>query len=182
MPPIVIDVTAVSQASPSLVTAALDETDALFRGTGVRFQWRRDASLHAALHVLITNESGPARDGATPLGWLEFDDGAPANDIHLSYANAVRFMEDSREVVGIVAQKTPAERDRLLSRAMGRALAHELAHYLLATKDHSPKGLLKGARTAQEFFAVDRSPFVIVPLERGQIAARLSREADIASR
>jgi hypothetical protein len=91
-------------------------------------------------------------------------------------------MEESRAVVGLVFQKTTFERELLLGRALGRALAHELGHYLLATKDHASKGLLRGARSAQEFFSPDRSSFAIQPIDRGLIVARLSKEADVASR
>jgi hypothetical protein len=182
MPPIVIDVSAVPEVSAALLATILAETDALYRSAGVRFAWRRDASPHAMLHVFISNETGPPRHGTTPLGWLEFEQDVPAHDVHVSYANAVQFMSDAREVIGAVSEKTIAERDGLLGRALGRALAHELGHYLLATKEHSPKGLLKGARTAREFFAVDRSALAIPLVERGQIVARLSRESEVARR
>ena len=180
-PPIVIDLDAVSDVSPSLVAIAIAETDAVFRGAGVRFIWRRGASRRALLHVSITNESGPAR-GNTPLGWLVFEDDVPGHEIHLSYGNAKQYLEESREVVGSVFQKTIAEREMLIGRALGRALAHELGHYLLATKQHSSRGLMKGARTAHELFSLDRSGFAIERLDRLHIAARVSKESDVASR
>jgi hypothetical protein len=182
MPPLVIEVSAVPEVSAPMIAATLAEADAVYRSTGVRFVWRRDGSPYAQLHVFISNEAGPPRDGTTTLGWLDFEQDVPGHNIHVSYGNAVRFMDQSREVVGAAAQKTVAEREYLLGRAMGRALAHELGHYLLATKEHSSKGLLKGSRTAQEFFAVDRGAFAIPAIERRQILARLSKEADVASR
>jgi hypothetical protein len=182
-PPIVIDVAAITDVSPSLLATIIGETEALYRTAGVHFVWRHDSSPLATLHVLITKEAGPARPGNnTPLGWLDFEQGIPGRDIHVSYGNAVHFMEESREIVGTVSQKTIAERDALLGRALGRALAHELAHYLLATAQHSANGMLRGARTAQEFFSPDRRPFAINSLDRLQIIARLNKELDVASR
>jgi hypothetical protein len=181
-PPIVIVVAAIADVSPSLLSTVMSETDAIFRSAGVRFDWRHDGAPLAALHVFITKETGPARERETPLGWVAFEQGVPAREIHVSYGNALRFMEASREVVGAVHQKTTAEIETLLGRALGRALAHELGHYLLAMKEHASKGLLKGARTAQEFFSLDRSPFAIQAVDRRQIIARLSKEADVASR
>jgi hypothetical protein len=160
----------------------IEETQALFRSAGVKFIWRRGSSSLGALRVVLSAERGPARDGVTPLGWLDFENGEPMREIHLSYANAEAFMEESREVVGVIAQKTLAERYRLLGRALGRALAHELGHYLLATPTHTPKGLLKGRRTAQEFFSHDRSAFAMDLAERRQVAARVLREFDLARR
>jgi hypothetical protein len=182
VPPIVVDVALLTEVSPSVVSVVIEETQALFRSAGVKFIWRRGSSSLGALRVVLSAERGPARDGATPLGWLGFENGEPMREIHLSYANAEAFMEESREVVGVIAQKTLAERYRLLGRALGRALAHELGHYLLATPTHTPKGLLKGRRTAQEFFSHDRSAFAMDLAERRQVAARVLREFDLARR
>ena len=182
IPPIVVDLAAVTDVSASVVSYAIEETQALFRGAGIRFIWRRNERSLGALRVVITTESGPLREGKTPLGWVLFENGEPSREIHLSYDNAQRFMELSREVVGIVHHKTIAERERLLGRALGRALAHELGHYLLATKQHTKKGLLKGSRTAQEFFSADRSAFSIDLAERRLIAARVRKEFDLARR
>jgi len=182
-PPIIVDLTTSSALSAPAVTIAIEEVEALFRSAGVRFIWRRGDHLPRALRVVIDAEPGPARaarDGVTALGWLVFENGVPTREIHLSYANAARFLEASREVVGLIHQKTLAERDLLMGRALGRALAHELGHYLLATTVHTSKGLLKASRTAQEFFAVDRSPFAMNAVERGRIVARVREEFDVA--
>jgi hypothetical protein len=182
VPPIVVDVALLTDVSPMVVSAAIEETQALFRSAGVQFIWRRGSSSIGALRVMLSAERGPTRDGATPLGWLSFENGEPMREIHLSYANAEAFMEQSREVVGVVSQKTQAERYRLLGRALGRALAHELGHYLLATTTHTPKGLLKGSRSAQEFFSPDRSSFAMDLGERREVAARVLKEFDLARR
>ena len=177
VPPIIVDVALLTEVSPLVVSAAIDETQAIFRSAGVAFLWRRGSTSIGALRVMLSDERGPARDDAMPLGWLMFENGEPTRDIHLSYANAEVFMEQSREVVG-VGQKTLAERYRLL----GRALAHELGHYLLATTTHTPKGLLKGRRSAQEFFSPDRSSFAMDLGERREVAARVLKEFDLARR
>ena len=117
-----------------------------------------------------------------PLGWIKFEDGRPGPEIYVSFANAEMLMEESRGVVGLVGDMTIMQRQTLLGRVMGRALAHELGHYLLATKTHTAKGLLKAVRSAQELFGVDRRRFQLEPAQRTQIAARLNSEAVIASR
>jgi hypothetical protein len=182
VPPIIVDVALLTNVSPMVVSTAIEETQALFRSAGVQFIWRRGSSSIGALRVMLSAEPGPSREGAMPLGWLTFENGEPLREIHLSYANAEAFMEQSREVVGVVGQKTLAERYTLLGRALGRALAHELGHYLLATTTHTTKGLLKGQRTAQEFFSPDRSSFAMDLLERRQVAARVLKEFDLARR
>jgi hypothetical protein len=182
IPPIVVELATIPDVSASVVSIAIEETQALFRNAGVEFIWRRNQRSLGALRVVIGSETGPARDGSTPLGWVLFENGEPVPEIHLSYENAQRFMEFSREVVGIASHKTMAERDMLLGRALGRALAHELGHYLLATKEHTKKGLLKGSRTAQEFFSPDRSTFSMDLAQRRLIAARVRQEFNLARR
>ena len=182
IPPIVVDLATVTNVSSSVVSIAIQETQALFRAAGIQFIWRRNERSFGALRVVITTERGPVRNGSTPLGWVLFENDEPSREIHLSYDNAQRFMELSQEVVGIVRHKTIAERNLLLGRALGRALAHELGHYLLATKQHTAKGLLKGSRTAAEFFSSDRSAFSMDLAERRLIAARVRKEFDLARR
>jgi len=181
-PPIVVTLSAAPNVSSSLLTRILKETDAIFRSAGVTFIWRHGESLLPTLRVAIGNDPGVARRNATALGWIRFDDDRPDQEIYLSYVNAVEFMAASREVVGLVNNMAPAEREIYLARLMGRALAHELAHYLLETKGHTPTGLLKAARTAQEFFGLDRSRFLLDASQLTQLSARLRRQAVIASR
>ena len=184
MPPIVVDVVTMSDVSPTLVKNVIEETQAVFQSAGVRFIWRRGALSLGTMHVLVSTETGPSShdDGLLPIGWLTFENDEPAREIHLSYANAVRFLEDSREVVGLVDRKTRSERELLLGRLLGRALAHELGLYLLATKVHTSRGLLKGRRTAVEFFAPERTSFALDTAERRLIAARVRKEFNVARR
>jgi hypothetical protein len=74
------------------------------------------------------------------------------------------------------------QRDTLLARAMGRALAHELGHYLLASTAHTEGGLMKAVLTAVELFMPDSRGFRIEAEQRGLVAARLRGEPLVASR
>ncbi len=181
-PPIVVHITAAPNVPSSLVTMAIAETDAIFLSAGVSFVWRRGESSLTSLRVEIGNDQGAAAHDVTPLGWITFEDGRPDQQIYLSYANAAQFMADSRAIVGLVNHMPRGEREMLLARAMGRALAHEIGHYLLATKAHTPRGLLKAVRSARELFAADRKRFDLEPAQRLQIAARLQGDPVIASR
>jgi hypothetical protein len=179
-PPIVVNLSAPPNLSASLVTSIVVETDSIFRSAGVSFIWRRAAATASTLTVTIGDDPGATHGRGTPLGWIVFEDGRPNQEIYLSYANAEKFVEDSRGVVARTQGMTRSEHETMLGRTMGRALAHELGHYLLASKAHTPHGLMKAARTAQEFFAFDRKPFQLEVAQRVQMAARLNREAVIA--
>lgn len=175
-PPIGVSVITGHGISPALVTRILDEADTIWRGAGFTFVWQRDAGLPAALRVSIGDEPAVAFDGQTTLGWIHFDErNVPEPEIHLSFANAVDLLEHSAGVVGVAASMPPAERQLLLGRAMGRALAHEMGHYLLASKAHTPKGLMQTRRSAADLFAPDRGHFQIDETQRSLVAARLQQ-------
>jgi hypothetical protein len=195
-PPMIVNVTA-TDVSPSLAARILAETDAVWRGGGVSFVWRRAPRVVVpysrasetgpyvpnTLRVVVGNSVGTGGVGKRPLGWIVFTDGTqPEQEIYLSYANALAMMDEARGVVGLVADMPIAQRETLLGRAMGRALAHELGHYLLASKDHTTRGLMKAVLTAAELFAPDTGSIRIDPAQRRAAAARLLGEPAIASR
>src|SRR6185369_11145852 len=122
--------------------------------------------LPSHLRVIIGNEIGVSHDHRTPLGWIAFDDdGGPMPEIYVSYENARRLLEAARGVVGLASNMTAAQRELFLARAMGRALAHEMGHYLLASKVHTPRGLMKATMTAVELFMPDAGAFRIEPAQ-----------------
>ena len=197
VPPMIVNVSSAPNISGSLVSRVLAETDAMWRGSGFTFVWRRATregvpyartseaipSLASTLRVVIGNETVPSRDGTVPLGWIRFDDvETPEQEIYLSYASVGQLMAVARDVVGQVDHMTLNQREILSARALGRALAHELGHYLLASKKHTKDGLMKANRTAAELFALEGRGFQIEPSQRQVMAARLRREALVVSR
>lgn len=197
IPPMIVNVSAPAGMSHQLVNAVLAEADAIWRSSGVTFVWRRAPLVVAAsagateiapyvpntLRLTIGESRGVGREGHIPLGWIVFNDGTvPEQEIYLSHANALAMMEDARGVVGIVGQMPQMQRETLLARAMGRALAHELGHYLLASKTHTQRGLMKPVMTAVELFNPDARGFRIEPAQRRAVAARLRGEPTVASR
>jgi hypothetical protein len=180
--------------SPSLAARILAEAEAIWRPGGVTFMWRRTTRVANAaiengpyvpnaLHVTIGSSRGVLRDGQTPLGWIVFDEPAkPKPEIYLSHANALAMLEQARGVVGVMAEMPITQRETLLGRGLGRALAHELGHYLLASQAHTRVGLMKAVLSAVELFTPDARGFRIEPAQRRAVAARLSGEALVASR
>ena len=197
IPPIIVSVTAAADVSPALIARIFKEADAIWRPGGITFLWRlvtREAVSFAragetgpfvpnTLRLNIGNASGQPRDGRMPLGWIVFDDvTTPQQEIYVSYTNAQAVMAESRGVVGVIAEMPIVQRETLLARAMGRALAHELGHYLLASKVHARKGLMKAILSATELFTSDARGLRIEPAEARAIVARLRGEPLVASR
>jgi len=179
-----VNVTVAPGISSTLVARALAETDTIWRNSGFAFAWRQAPRDHAAetLHVVIGRDVRPVIDGGIALGWIMFDETSPDREIYVSYANAEALLADSPGVIGPLDRTTKFEREVLLGRALGRALAHEMGHYLLASKVHTVKGLMKARRTAGDFFGSDNRGFTLDAAQRSAITARLTREAVVASR
>jgi hypothetical protein len=175
-PAMVVNVTAASDISRSLVTATLHEADAVWRAAGFRFIWERTPALGpaTALHVVIGGGASPA-SSTMPLAWIGFTEGgSPTSMIYVSHANAVSYMENSRETVGVTASMTVLQRETYLARAMGRALAHEIGHFLSGSPQHTTKGLMMASHSATDFFMAERSGFRIDASERRLMAARFT--------
>jgi hypothetical protein len=197
LPPMIVNVATVADVPASLVARMLDETDAIWRGSGFTFLWRHAARevvpyartseagpyVPTTLRVVVGNDPGTSFNGKLPLGWIRFDDErTPEQEIYVSLGNAQQFIVGARGIVGILAEMPSTQRELLLGRAMGRALAHELGHYLLASKAHAAKGLMRANRTASEFFSIDRRSFAIDPAERRAMVARQLGESLVVSR
>ena len=137
----------------------------------VSFDLAGDTNVSArALRLVVTDRLSAVSDSAS-LGWIEFVDGRPTGVMTVSTAAAVMLLKASRwnGLAGIV-------RRTFLERALGRAVAHELGHYLLASRDHAAHGLMRGQLTADDIMLPRRSSY---RLDRGQVQS-LQRRALVA--
>ena len=124
----------------------------------LHFTWRglEQANGREALsEIVVVNFHGTCRgDGLVPprspdgaLGWTHITDGQV---LPFSEVNCDRI----RELIGgALAAAAPADRARLLGRAMARVLAHELYHFFTNTTKHSPSGIAKARYTGAELAA-----------------------------
>ena len=95
-----------------------------------------------ALTLLVSVEDRPGRGvNAHALGSIEFHDAVPDPVISLYASTAAEFLTEA--ATAETKHWPAAYRDRILARVLGRALAHELGHYLLRTRDHSARGLMR---------------------------------------
>jgi hypothetical protein len=169
------------------VKGMLAEADVIWRSSGVTFVWRRAAegpgpdaeSSEAsrdplpALRVTVDDEVGDCKNGVVPLGWIRFDRfGEPGREIHVSHRNAQALLAASSVVVGDLTMMPVLQYDTYLARAMGRALAHELGHYLLASTAHTEHGLMQKRLSASDFFS-GRLRFEIDATQRQLVSSRL---------
>lgn len=179
-----VNVISATDISSTVVSRALDETNSIWRAAGVEFVWKRgpEPFTPAALTVVIGHDVRAVREGALALGWIYFDESNPGQRLYISYANVQQLMRESVGVIGPMDHMPIFEREVLMARAIGRALAHELGHYFLASKEHTKNGLMKAHRTAVEFFSPDYRPFKLDGPQRSLITSRLAQEAVVVRR
>jgi hypothetical protein len=118
----------------------------------------------AAWQVTVTiddeRKSFAERHGA--LGWILFAADGPAPSIGLSRANAEALISQMPGVTGA----TIVGHEILMGRALGRALSHEIGHYLLKSKLHTPHGLMRANWPSDELLSNDRRGFKLTAEQR----------------
>jgi hypothetical protein len=95
------------------------------------------------------------------LGSIVFLDEGPVPAI-VMYPRAIAALVSTVTLLGNNDQVWPtALYDLITGRVLGRALAHEIGHFLLRSRGHSAKGLMRAKHQVPDLIAVDRSRFVL---------------------
>jgi hypothetical protein len=181
LPAIQIGVRAPRHTSSALVSQMCAEADAIWKSAGITFEWRRVTSADAvrtwSLGVTIDEQPHDGGDAQLVLGWIPFTSAGPQPSIHLSRLSAEELLV-----------RTPGVQDtalsvhqRLVGRALGRALSHEIGHYLLQSRVHTLHGLMRAVRSSDEFFRANRDGFEPSAEER-DVAALHVRQVLAAER
>jgi hypothetical protein len=141
--------------SPELAAAAADEANAVWHAAGVDIEWsigdRPGWTPEAPmLYVLFSNRCQGEPSGAMPLASIDFVNGEPLRRIVVC-ANQLRAVATTPD---------------LMPRVTGRAVAHEIGHYLFG-RAHTDAGLMRARHSIAEFCGVDPMPFAFILPSRG---------------
>jgi hypothetical protein len=181
LPSIPVDVFAPREIKQAFVKEVFAEMDAIWRPAGITFTWRRVESKDAAdpsrLKVAIEHGGPNPAGNHTTLGWIMFTGNEPEPSIHLSLAG----VEDLLDATADLDNAATVRHELLIERALGRALSHELGHYLLETKVHTPRGLMRATWPPREIFAEARYGFELSADQRQSAVARLRSRATPAA-
>jgi hypothetical protein len=165
---------------PPLMDQIVEEAGAIWNAAGITFEWTRatapTASKARRIAVVIDDEEAQTAlpEPVGPLGWIRFTPNGPEPLIHLSRARADFLCSHWSTSENL----TPGGRQRLLGRALGRALAHELGHYLLQSKTHTRRGLMRAAWPADQLFSLDRRRFELTAEQRAATESLRTRMAN----
>jgi hypothetical protein len=164
-----------ASAAPAFAAGAIEEAAGIWAAYGVqiRVPAESDATHHDALRLVVRLVPPGKRTANGALGSITFSGDGPEPTIELYPANvsaliaAVAFnrREDTWPA---------ASRDRVMARVLGRALAHEVGHFLLRSRSHSTNGLMKAEQIAPDLMAPNHGGFTLSADEVRRFHAILS--------
>ncbi len=143
---LVVDLVFDAGVSAATETRMIDEAARIWAPYGVALRAAPvvDSDPNAVtLHVAVVDRpAGDVNDRA--LGSIQFREAVPDPTISL-YAGTVSELVSSA-AAGSISHWPPAFHDAVVERVLGRALAHEIGHYLLRTRSHSASGLMRATQ------------------------------------
>src|SRR5262245_23267649 len=122
--------------------------------------------------VLAVETADRMSPGRVVLGEVTFrPDGTPEPRVSLFLNTLLTLIADTRALSLAILQSPRVLRDLMVGRALGRVLAHEIGHYILATRTHGTTGLMRSSQRSDELVAPSRAGFKLSAMEAAQILA-----------
>lgn len=154
VPSLVLNLHFTSSDSLSLASrqALMAEAESIWKPGHVRLKWLREsteAEEGAILRVLVVARPVPKASEYSPWTVAELLrlGGSQATAI-ASTIGARRIIDEGRRQL---LQEPAALEDYRLGLVLGRAVSHEIGHYLLQTNTHARRGLMRARIDAREF-------------------------------
>ena len=143
------------------------EVERVWAPYGVTICWAEGPNgcegMEARVHVLIAEDlpGSVAREtaGQPVVGRITFDGSGPGSDIVLSLTGARNLVVRATLGGRPLADWPLAIVEHFIPRVMGRALAHEIGHYVLGTRDHAVRGLMSASFNPNDVTLGSRSRF-----------------------
>ncbi len=151
---------------PQRLQDAMAEAELVWQMSGLQLRWTEekpgDSATAAPLRIIV-GDTCPAGDGRTaPLAYIPFIASDPVPRIVLCYANARALLARVRTDIDVLPARIG---DALVARMMGRAIAHEIGHYLLG-REHTRGGLMRARRTIDDLTNESRADYSLAEEER----------------
>lgn len=135
----------------AVLQVARDEVTAIWKQYGVEVLWQEPwtpAQVRPDLWVQFVELAmmSKAMRGLPAVAWIPFANGVPMPYVRVSKPNALALLKTPSWFDG--RPLTAANEDlqgQALGRIVGRAIAHEIGHFLLSTQSHAARGLMRAA-------------------------------------
>jgi hypothetical protein len=167
----------VSPALPAIARGTLvDEAERIWSREQVELQWLRPAGgterPDAALRVLVISRSASAPPDTRRWPVAELLPQAGERPLAIASIDGAQRVID--EVQRHALLDLPGFVEYRLGLVLGRAIAHEIGHFLLATPGHADEGLMRASVDAREFAAVGADSFHLDAHARRWIRATMA--------
>lgn len=132
------------------------------------------------LHVAIVDRPAPDTNDHA-LGSIPYHDGVFDTSISLYAGTASGLVSSALESSGGPGASStwpPAYYDALLARVLGRALAHEIGHYLLHTRNHAASGLMRAVQPIRSLMEASEPRLVLTADEVAVLREWLCEESE----
>ena len=147
------------------------ETLAPWRAAGATVEWAaRLPMLPAGLgeprdvYVVVEADAQATTDGeALPMASILFVKGLPTTHITVHAGYVARRLATLPFDGRPLAEQPRLIRDRLLGRVLGRAVAHEVGHFLSGSSEHAEDGLMRASHRIDHLVAADHPTFEVRP-------------------
>jgi hypothetical protein len=174
MPALSLRLTVGSDLSGVSRHALINETESIWREARVRLRWLSGSAVPPpglALRILVTPRAVASRDDGHrwTVGELLRFEGSGAIAV-ASITGAERIVDESQGAFRLL--DLPAVRQHRLGVVLGRAVAHEIGHYMLQTNTHAPYGLMRASIDAREFADLRAATFRLDHEAQAHLATR----------
>jgi hypothetical protein len=186
-----VDLSRTPPMPPAQLRAMSEEASAIWHRYGVSLLWvtgdtvpghRRPQMMLTVVDQSTGETDGPAAR-ARPLGGIVFFEGRLLAEARISVSvDAISEVVESGTWLGRDVLALPGTvRYALVGRALGRVLAHEIGHYLLAWRNHAAKGLMRPSFSRRLLIDPNRVPFEVTEFFVPRLRDRLTQLAVVGS-
>jgi hypothetical protein len=169
-----------ASAPPALVAAAIAEAADIWApyDVDIRMSDANDGAHDGAVSLVVTLAPVNRRKETGALGSIIFSGDAPEPLIKL-------YPEAASALIAAVASARrdniwpAAPGDRVMARVLGRALAHEVGHFLLRSKSHSTAGLMRADQIGSDLMGPDHHGFALSVDEVRRLRSNLHASATL---
>jgi hypothetical protein len=167
---------------PTVLEQAREEVEEIWRRHRIAIEWVTEINAtKEKLDLLVAFADRPPSGSAIrrgPIAWILFEEGRPTHFIQVSRPAAVALLDAKSSWDGLpMTSAYPELRDRALGRIIGRALAHEIGHYLLGSTHHALAGLMRASLPDEELVAIGRRRMMLHGDQTKALRVRLQSEA-----
>ena len=173
---VAIDLVVTSQLSPRVLALLKSEVDRIWAPYGIAFAWNgagEDVEERRRLAIADSETDRPQASAAhTALAWIWFESPTrPGHEIQAS-VDAARRLVGAVKLGGRSPKAFPGIEETLLGRALGRSVAHEVGHFLLASPHHSDAGLMRALFLPDDLLRFDEDDYALNPAEQRSLTTR----------